>query len=47
MLLLRSGKKSCALKFKKVNPNESCDIKITFCKKEHGDDVHLMVREEF
>ena len=30
-------KKSCALKFKKVNPNESCDIKITFCKKEHGD----------
>ena len=30
-------KKNSGLKFKKVKPNKSCDIKISFCKKEHGD----------
>ena len=29
--------KPTALKFKKVQPNEPCDIKISFCAKEHGD----------
>ena len=29
--------KHSALKFKKVKPNEACDIKISFCPKEHGD----------
>ena len=30
--------KPTALKFKKVQPNEQpCDIKISFCAKEHGD----------
>ena len=30
-------KKNSALKFIKVKPNEPCDIKISFCQKEHGD----------
>ena len=30
-------KKHSALKFKKVEPNEPCDIKISFCEQDHGD----------
>ena len=30
-------KKHSALKFKKVKPNEACDIKISFCEQGHGD----------
>ena len=30
-------KRNSALKFKKVKPNETIDIKISFCQREHGD----------
>ena len=30
-------KKHPELKFKKVEPNEPCDIKISFCKQDYGD----------
>ena len=30
-------KKHSAFKFKKVKPNEPCDIKISFCEQDHGD----------
>ena len=33
-------KKHLALKFKKVEPNEPCDIKISFCEQDHGDPFH-------
>ena len=29
-------KKHSALKFKKVEPNEPCNIKISFCEQDHG-----------
>ena len=30
-------KKHSVFKFKKVEPNEPCDIKISFCEQDHGD----------
>ena len=30
-------KKNSALKFIKKKPNDPCDIRISFCQKEHGD----------
>ena len=30
-------KKHSALKFKKVEPNKRCDVKISFCEQDHGD----------